>query len=37
VGVRIIDRNPTLGPLIETIDSTRTSVTGTIDAHIRGY
>jgi hypothetical protein len=37
VGLRIIDRNPTLGPLVEAIDATRTSVTGTIDAHIRGY
>lgn len=37
VGTRVLDKNPTLGPLVEVINSAGTSVAGVLDADIRGY
>jgi hypothetical protein len=34
---RVIDKNPTLGPLVEILNSSGTAVAGLLDAEIRGY
>lgn len=37
VGVRIVDKNSELGPLVEVINSIGTRVAGVIDASVQGY
>lgn len=37
VGSRIIDKNATLGPLVEIINTSGVAVAGLLDAEIRGY
>lgn len=37
VGVRIVDKDEALGPLVEVIDSSGTSVAGVLDATTQGY
>lgn len=36
VSVRILDRDPDLGPLVQCIDAAQLGVAGTVNAHIRG-
>jgi hypothetical protein len=35
--VRIVDKNPTLGPLVQTINTSGTAVAGVVDAEVFGY
>jgi len=37
IAVRVIDKNPALGPLVETLDAAGASVSGTIDAAVQGF
>lgn len=37
VGTRVIDKNPTLGPLVEILNTSGVSVSGLLDVEIRGY
>ena len=37
VSARIVDKNPTLGPLVQIINSSGVGVAGTLDAVIQGY
>ena len=34
---RIVDKNPTLGPLVQVINASGTAVAGTVDADVYGY
>lgn len=37
VTARLLDKNPTLGPLVEILNSSGTAVAGVVDADIQGY